>query len=150
MSNFLLIGAFMRTLGEHDTQVLPDRCVTFRLLAPQANDVKVLIGLKGGVYEPEAITTTEMTKQGDGFWTVTLGPFDPNLYEYQFNVDGLEIPEAIETAIVHLGYFSWVGAFSPFSPTWVFSDEFKNALKSRTKSMRICVYSRSLPVRTII
>jgi Carbohydrate-binding module 48 (Isoamylase N-terminal domain) len=93
MSNFLLIGAFMRTLGEHDTQVLPDRCVTFRLLAPQANDVKVLIGLKGGVYEPEAITTTEMTKQGDGFWTVTLGPFDPNLYEYQFNVDGLEIPD---------------------------------------------------------
>jgi enterochelin esterase-like enzyme len=41
--------------------------------------------------------------------------------------------QAIETAIVHLGYFSWVGAFSPFSPTWVFSDEFKNALKEPNK-----------------
>jgi hypothetical protein len=31
------------TLGEHDTQVLPDGRVTFRLLAPKASDVKVLI-----------------------------------------------------------------------------------------------------------
>ena len=41
------------TLGDNFTQVLPDRRVTFRLLAPQANDVKVLIGVKSGVYEPQ-------------------------------------------------------------------------------------------------
>ena len=34
------------TLGEHYTQVLPDRTVTFRLLAPKANAVKVMIGVK--------------------------------------------------------------------------------------------------------
>jgi hypothetical protein len=33
------------TLGENYTQVLPDRRVTFRLLAPKANAVKVLIGV---------------------------------------------------------------------------------------------------------
>ncbi len=78
------------TLGDHFTQVLPDRRVTFRLLAPKANDVQVLIGVKGGVYEPQGTTTTEMTKDANGFWTVTLGPFEPNLYEYQFDVEGLQ------------------------------------------------------------
>jgi enterochelin esterase-like enzyme len=51
------------TLGEHDTQVLPDRRVTFRLLAPKANAVKVMIGVKSGVYEPQGTTVTDMTKQ---------------------------------------------------------------------------------------
>jgi enterochelin esterase-like enzyme len=81
------------TLGEHDTQVLPDRRVTFRLLAPKANAVKVMIGVKSGVNEPQGTTVTDMTKQIDGFWTTTLGPFEPNLYEYQFDVDGVMLPD---------------------------------------------------------
>ena len=81
------------TLGEHDTQVLPDGRVTFRLLAPKVNDVKIIIGLKSGVYEPQGTTVTDMTKQADGFWTTTLGPFEPNLYEYQFEVDGVTLAD---------------------------------------------------------
>jgi len=81
------------TLGEHYTQVLPDRRVTFRLLAPKANAVKVMIGVKSGVYEPQGTTTTEMTKQETDYWTVTLGPFDPDLYEYQFDIDGVLLPD---------------------------------------------------------
>jgi len=81
------------TLGEHYTQVLPDQRVTFRLLAPKAKAVKVMIGVKSGVYEPQGTTTTEMTKQGNDYWTVTLGPFDPNLYEYQFDIDGILLPD---------------------------------------------------------
>jgi enterochelin esterase family protein len=81
------------TLADYDTQILLDRHVIFRLLAPQANDVKVLIGIKGGVNDPQATTTTEMTKNANGFWTVTLGPFEPNLYEYQFRLDGCTIPD---------------------------------------------------------
>jgi enterochelin esterase-like enzyme len=42
-----------------------------------------------------------------------------------FSMGGLQ---SIETGIVHLGYFSWIGAFSP-GPMWALSDEFKNALK---------------------
>jgi putative esterase/predicted carbohydrate-binding protein with CBM48 len=81
------------TLGEQYIQVLPDQRVTFRLLAPKANAVKVMIGVKSGVYEPQGTTTTEMTKQANDYWTVTLGPFDPNLYEYQFDIDGLLLPD---------------------------------------------------------
>jgi hypothetical protein len=81
------------TLGDRFTQVLPDRRVTFRLLAPKANDVKVLIGVKSGTYESQGTTTTEMTRDANGLWTVTLGPFEPNLYEYQFDVEGLKIAD---------------------------------------------------------
>jgi hypothetical protein len=55
--------------------------------------VKILVGVKGGIYEPLGITTTEMTKNESGLWTITLGPFEPNLYEYQFNVDGCTITD---------------------------------------------------------
>ena len=81
------------TLGDHFTQVLPDRRVTFRLLAPKANAVEVVIGIKSGIYEPQGTTTTEMTKDANGLWTVTLGPFEPNLYEYRFSVDGCAITD---------------------------------------------------------
>ena len=76
------------TLGDHFTQVLPDRRVTFRLFAPKANAVEVVIGIKSAVYEPQGATTTEMTKDSNGLWTVTLGPLEPNLYAYQFSLDG--------------------------------------------------------------
>ena len=65
------------TFGDHFTQVLPDRRVTFRLLAPKANAVEVVIGMKSGIYEPQGTTTTEMTKDANGLWTVTFGPFEP-------------------------------------------------------------------------
>jgi 1,4-alpha-glucan branching enzyme len=81
------------TLEDYDTQILPDRHVIFRLLAPQANDVKVLIGVTSGVNEPQETTTTQMTKNANGFWTVTLGPFESSLYEYQFILDGCKIAD---------------------------------------------------------
>jgi hypothetical protein len=55
--------------------------------------VEVAIGIKSGIYEPQGTTTTEMTKDANGFWTVTLGPFEPNLYEYRFSVDGCVITD---------------------------------------------------------
>jgi enterochelin esterase family protein len=81
------------TLGDNFTEVLRDRRVTFRLLAPKANAVSVLIGLKSGVYEAQGTTTTALTKSANGLWTATLGPFEPNLYEYQFNLDGALVPD---------------------------------------------------------
>jgi enterochelin esterase-like enzyme len=41
--------------------------------------------------------------------------------------------QSLETGIVHLGYFSWIGAFSPLVAPSVLSDEFKNALKDPNK-----------------
>jgi len=36
------------------------------------------------------------------------------------------------TGLAHLGYFSWIGAFSPVPPS-VLGDEFNNALKDPNK-----------------
>ena len=37
--------------------------------------------------------------------------------------------QSIETGIVHLGYFRWIGAFSPGVLPAALSDEFRNALR---------------------
>jgi hypothetical protein len=49
-------------LRDKITQVLPDRNVTFRLLAPKANAVDVILGIKSGPYEPQGSTTAAMTR----------------------------------------------------------------------------------------
>jgi enterochelin esterase-like enzyme len=40
--------------------------------------------------------------------------------------------QSLETGIVHLGYFSWIGVFSPGYLS-ALSDEFRNALKDPNK-----------------
>src|SRR5258708_7074141 len=61
-------------------EVLPDGRVTFRLLAPKAQVVAVK-GLRRLPPQP-------MTKDDGGVWSVTVGPFAPDLYSYTFDVDG--------------------------------------------------------------
>lgn len=68
------------TIGDNWTEVLADRRVTFRLLAPNARTVSVFIGLKSAIDEPAGTTTTGMVKDTNGLWTATLGPFEPDLY----------------------------------------------------------------------
>jgi enterochelin esterase-like enzyme len=41
--------------------------------------------------------------------------------------------QSIETGIVHLGYFCWIGAFSPAVGSAALSDEFKNPLQDSNK-----------------
>jgi enterochelin esterase family protein len=66
-----------------------DRRVTFRLNAPEARDVR----LTGHVIGPNSHWLSKdrslpMIKGGDGFWTLTLGPLAPELYDYGYTVDG--------------------------------------------------------------
>jgi enterochelin esterase family protein len=63
-------------------EVLPDRRVTFRLSAPAAPAVTVSGQWGGG---PQA-----MAKDERGVWSVTVGPLEPELYEYSFSVDGFQ------------------------------------------------------------
>ncbi len=62
-------------------QVNPDRTITLRFRAPDADEV-VVIGELDGADHP-------MTKGEDGVWSVTIGPFAPDVYNYQFRVDGI-------------------------------------------------------------
>jgi hypothetical protein len=81
------------TLGDNFTQVLPNGEVTFRLLAPQAQSVDLIIGFQCFPHEPQGGTTVPMTRNAQGLWSVSLGPLEANLYEYQFNLDGRKIPD---------------------------------------------------------
>jgi len=64
-------------------QVHKDRRVTFRLRAPAAKQVGVNVQFQQGL-QP-------MARNRDGLWIVTLGSAEPEIYEYSFVVDGLEI-----------------------------------------------------------
>jgi enterochelin esterase-like enzyme len=66
-------------------EVHPDRRVTFRLRAPKATDVAV-----AGEFIVGAVQQ-KMTKDAQGVWSVTLGPFEPDNYEYDFFVDGVQM-----------------------------------------------------------
>ncbi|UCD51888.1 MAG: esterase family protein [Phycisphaerales bacterium] len=66
-------------------QVGSDRTVTFHLRAPQAQ--RVLLNANF-LPEPGA-----MTKDAEGLWSITSAPLAPEIYEYDFTVDGLTIPD---------------------------------------------------------
>jgi enterochelin esterase family protein len=63
--------------------VSADGRVTLRLKAPNAQSVMVR---RGGA--PQA-----MTKGPDGVWSITTEPLAPNIYHYNFILDGLVIPD---------------------------------------------------------
>src|SRR3954454_6155734 len=59
-----------------------DGMVTFRLTAPKATEVSVsgefMKGSKG------------LEKDATGVWSVTIGPLDPEIYYYNFTIDGVK------------------------------------------------------------
>jgi enterochelin esterase-like enzyme len=57
-------------------------CVTFRINAPRASQVSLMFGEWN--VKPQA-----MANNGQGVWTITVGPVEPDLYQYTFVVDGL-------------------------------------------------------------
>ena len=75
-------------------EVSTDRHVTFRILAPKADAVR----LSGGDI-PGNGQGAEMTKGTNGVWEVTLGPIQPGAYRYNFNVDGVSVIDPRSSAI---------------------------------------------------
>jgi enterochelin esterase family protein len=71
-------------------EVQPDHAVTFRLRAPAA--AKVELAVVSGA-------TQAMTKDEAGVWSTTLGPLEPDLYRYNFLVDGLRIADPVNPSI---------------------------------------------------
>ena len=67
-------------------EVAADGHVTFRILAPKAQAVR----LSGGDI-PGNNQGAEMTKGTNGVWEATLGPIRPGAYRYNFNVDGVSV-----------------------------------------------------------
>ena len=67
-------------------EVQADRRVVFRVLATQAQNVKLI-----GTDIPGNIPPASLTKSDNGVWEVTLGPIAPGAYRYMFNVDGVAV-----------------------------------------------------------
>lgn len=76
--------------------VRDDHTVTFSLKAPEAKEVKLtgvaLLTALGNPREP-----VPFIKGDDGIWTLTVGPLEPDMYAYHFNVDGIQITDPSNT-----------------------------------------------------
>lgn len=68
-----------RPLNQFVTAVEKDGSITFRLFAPSAKAVSVVLGTN----EP-----VEMKREESGVWSARTDVLKPNLYEYYFNIDG--------------------------------------------------------------
>jgi enterochelin esterase-like enzyme len=66
-------------------EVSPDRKITFRISAPTASDVRLLVG------EVNFERAYPMTKDNKGVWSTTIGPVDPEFYAYRFVIAGAEV-----------------------------------------------------------
>jgi len=67
-------------------EVSSDRKITFRILAPKADSVKLSAG-----DIPNAGQGSTMTKGSNGIWEVTMGPVPSGAFRYSFNVDGVSV-----------------------------------------------------------
>lgn len=64
-----------------------DRTVTFRVWAPRAQAVGVDTDVP-----PLLPDLRVMTRDTSGVWSITVGPVPSNIWDYQFIVDGMEMP----------------------------------------------------------
>ena len=59
-----------------------DGAVTFKVKAPQADTVKLIIDTR---------VDTLMRRQADGTWSITLRDLEPDLYMYYYTIDGMKV-----------------------------------------------------------
>jgi len=62
-------------------EIAADRRVTFRLRAPNASEVVVSGEFMSG--------SKRLEKDSSGTWSVTVGPLEPEIYNYNFTIDGV-------------------------------------------------------------
>ena len=75
-------------------EVHPDRTVTFRLRAPVAANVELVGEVLQGK-GPQA-----MTKGADGVWSVTIGPLPPEIWIYNFRIQGVDLPDPANISVM--------------------------------------------------
>src|SRR4029077_5068587 len=74
--------AAARVPAVRSPEVHADRRGPFRIRAPKATEGAVVGEFEVGAHPHP------MQKDAQGVWSVTLGPFDPESYEYDFRVTG--------------------------------------------------------------
>jgi len=74
-------------------EINADKTVTLRFRAPSATQVQVVGEITQGK-GPVA-----MTKNVDGIWTTTVGPLPPEIWSYNFQVQGVDVTDPSNPAI---------------------------------------------------
>jgi enterochelin esterase-like enzyme len=74
-------------------EVNEDRTVTLRFRAPEATGVDLVGEITMGK-GPQ-----RMSKGEDGIWTITVGPLPPEVWSYNFRVQGVEVPDPSNPSI---------------------------------------------------
>jgi enterochelin esterase-like enzyme len=77
----LVLAMSSWTLRAGSPTIEPDRHVTFTLHAPGANEVSLTGEFMKG--------SKPLQKNSQGLWTLTIGPLDPEIYNYNFTIDGV-------------------------------------------------------------
>jgi enterochelin esterase family protein len=80
-----------RPIGDtvQSPEVAPDHRVTFRVYAPKASEVTLTGDWLGTTAPPK------LAKDERGVWSLTLGPMEPSIYIYSFNVDGIAMADPV-------------------------------------------------------
>ena len=89
----------------HSPDVHPDRTVTLRFRAPAATSVDLAgeITLGKG---PQPLA-----KGADGVWTITVGPLPPEIWSYNFRVQGVDVPDPSNPSIKPVPPGEWIASF---------------------------------------
>ena len=77
----------------HSPEIHPDRSVTLRFHAPSATQVEVV----GEILQGKS--SLPMTKGEDGVWTATLGPLPPEIWIYNFRIQGVDVADPSNPAV---------------------------------------------------
>lgn len=82
-------GRVIRPTNPRSPEIQADARVTFRLSAPEANQVLVR-NITGGFADWPGGNDVAMRKGDDGVWSATIGPLKPEYYIYVYIVDGVQ------------------------------------------------------------
>ncbi len=125
-------------------EILPDKRVTFRLLAPKAGEVTLTGHWENG-------TNVPLTKDEKGIWSVTVGPLGEQLWGYSFTVDGVKVldPGNAETQRDGNRYENLLMVSGTASDMWDFRDVPHGQVEAiwypsgilKQKSRRMLVYT---------
>lgn len=91
-------------------EVAADRRITFRILAPNAEAVRLT-----GSDIPDIGQGAEMSKDPNGVWEVTLGPLGAGAYRYNFNMDGVSVIDPRNPSTSESNMNTWSLVYVPGS-----------------------------------
>ena len=91
-------------------EVLPDRRIAFRILAPQAQNVRLNAG-----DIPNLGPAAQLKKGENNVWETIVGPIDPGAYRYNFNVDGVTVIDPRNPSISESNTNVWSLVYVPGS-----------------------------------